>query len=219
MRDELVGISKKNTNVTPINLINSSNRKELPSIDEFFLVDTSAIKKGKIQYTHPYNNYTLEYVLVGNQLRFDILNNKDRLSLYMEVSGPRQEKNLDSGFTSERNSSNLYYSYNDGKFKKMSYAGNDEKSNIEKPISWIAYKQQFFSTIFSSNSSFKVNYMKIESEGLDSSIVKKMISKISVKKSTKTSFSFYFLPNDFNLLKTYPSGEGASFENLVRSLH
>ena len=60
------------------------------------------------------------------------------LQVYIfDISGPRQEKNLNSGFTSERNSSNLVYSTNQGKYKKLSFSGNDKVDDETDPISWI----------------------------------------------------------------------------------
>ena len=98
---------------------------------------------------------------------------------------------MDSGFTSERNSSSLVYSTNQGKFKKLSFSGNDKIEDEKDPISWIGYKQQFFSTILSSSSKsgFIVDYMESIGDDLDTMVVKKMQTKI--KLDNNNSFTFF----------------------------
>ena len=208
-------ITKENTKVPPINLVKGNqNSSDFESGEEYFLLEE--ITDNKIIYKHPKENYTLQYTLLENELEFEILGQTKQLNLYWEISGPRQEKNLDSGFTSERNSSNLVYSTNKGKFKKLSFSGNDKIEDEKYPISWIGYKQQFFSTIFSSSSKsgFIVDYMKIIGDGLDTTVVKNMQSKI--KLDNNNTFSFLFVPNDYNFLKNLDSHtNSAGFENLV----
>jgi len=208
-------ITKENTRVPPINLVKGNkNSSDFESGEEYFLLEE--ITDDKIIYKHPKENYTLQYTLLENELEFEILGQTKQLNLYWEISGPRQEKNLDSGFTSERNSSNLVYSTNKGKFKKLSFSGNDKIEDEKYPISWIGYKQQFFSTIFSSSSKsgFIVDYMKIIGDGLDTTVVKNMQSKI--KLDNNNTFSFLFVPNDYNFLKNLDSHtNSAGFENLV----
>ena len=209
-------ISQKNTrSVSPINLVKGTKgNNDFESGEEYFLLHKQT--NNQIIYKHPEENYFLEYTLLDNKLDFKISGPTKKLNLYWEVSAPRQEKNLDSGFTSERNSCNLVYSTNQGKYKKLSFSGDDKEEEENDPISWIGYKQQFFSTILltSSKSGFFVDYMKIKGEDLDSNVVKNMQTKIPL--DTNNSFSFLFVPNDYNFLKNLDFNvNGAGFENLV----
>jgi len=210
-------ISNQNSHVPPINLVKGIKKSNnFESGKDYFLLHE--ITDNKIVYKNPKENYYLKYTLNENKLDFEILGleKNKKLNLYWEVNAPRQEKNLDSGFTSERNSSYLAYSTNQGKYKKLSFSGNDKVEDESDPISWVGYKQQFFSTILSSSSKygFIVDYMKVTGEDLDSTVVKKMQTKI--KLDNNYNFSFLFIPNDYNFLKSLKSnGEGASFSNLV----
>lgn len=208
-------ISNENSNVAPINLVKGSKKiNDFESGNEYFLLHK--LSDNQIIYKHPKENYFLEYSLIDNKLNFKILGQTKNVNLYWEVNAPRQEKNLDSGFTSERNSSYLVYSTNQGKYKKLSFSGDDKVDNETDPISWIGYKQQFFSTILSSSSKsgFIVDYMKIKGDNLDSTVVKNMQTKVQL--DNNNSFSFLFLPNDYKFLKELEfHGQGAGFENLV----
>ncbi len=208
-------ISKENTNVSPINLVKGSKKSNnFESGKEYFLLHK--LTDDEIVYKHPKENYFLEYKLIDNKLEFKISGKTKQLNLYWEVNTPRQEKNLDSGFTSERNSSNLVYSTNQGKYKKLSFTGNEKVDDEADPISWIGYKQQFFSTILlsSSKSGFIADYMKITGDDLDSTVVKNMQSKIQL--GNNNTFAFLFVPNDYKFLKKLDfEGKGAGFENLV----
>ena len=210
-------ISSQNSEVPPINLVKGLKKSNnFESGKDYFLLHE--ITDNKIVYRNPKENYYLKYTLNDNKLDFEILGleKNKKLNLYWELNAPRQEKNLDSGFTSERNSSYLVYSTNQGKYKKLSFSGNDKVEDESDPISWVGYKQQFFSTILSSKSKsgFIVDYMKVIGEDLDSNVVKNMQTKI--KLDNNNNFSFLFVPNDYNFLKSLKSnGEGASFSNLV----
>lgn len=208
-------VSNKNTIISPINFVKNNNtNKSFISSEEYFLIEK--ISNNQIIYKHPITGHLFKYTLSKNKLDFEIIGDSKFASLYFDISGPRQEKNLNSGFTSERNSSNLVYSTNQGKYKKLSFSGNDKVDDETDPISWIGYKQQFFSTIISSNSKsgFIVDYMEIIGDDLDSTVVKQMKSKIKLSKNN--SFSFLFVPNDYNYLKNLNSQENAAgFENIV----
>ena len=208
-------VSNKNTIISPINFVKNNNTNEsFISSEEYFLIEE--ISNNQIIYKHPITGHLFKYTLSKNKLDFEIIGDSKFASLYFDISGPRQEKNLNSGFTSERNSSNLVYSTNQGKYKKLSFSGNDKVDDETDPISWIGYKQQFFSTIISSNSKsgFIVDYMEIIGDDLDSTVVKQMKSKIKLSKNN--SFSFLFVPNDYNYLKNLNSQENAAgFENIV----
>ena len=202
-------------NISPINLVKGSKKSNnFESGREYFLLHK--LTDDEIIYKHPKENYFLEYKLIDNKLDFKISGKTKQLKLYWEVNAPRQEKNLDSGFTSERNSSSLVYSTNQGKYKKLSFTGNEKVDDETDPISWIGYKQQFFSTILlsSSKSGFIADYMKITGDDLDSTVVKNMQSKIQL--GNNNAFTFLFVPNDYKFLKKLDfEGKGAAFENLV----
>ena len=208
-------ISKDNSVNSTINLVKGQkNSSGFESHNDFFVLHE--VSDNMILYKNLKENYFFKYTLDEDKLNLEIigLEKSRNLNLYWEVNAPRQEKNLDSGFTSERNSSNLVYSTNQGKYKKLSFSGDDKVDDESDPISWIGYKQQFFSTILTSNSSFIVDYMKIKGSDIDSSVVKNMQTKLKI--NNNFNFSFLFVPNDYNYLKNLENPtKSASYDNLV----
>ena len=119
------------------------------------------------------------------------------------------EKNIDN----ERNSTSINYSFNNKSSKQLSLMKDVEKT-IESPV-WIANKQQFFSTIISSEKSF--NSAIIQSNKPDKNntgFVKKLNSEFSIEYDNQNNqylFNLYFLPNKYSLLSSFDRG----FESLV----
>ena len=139
----------------PVQLINESKDSaplQFYDYNQFDLKESSGLNN-QIIYEHQSGLQLIYKLDDANKLNLTVNNlDKDQLSINWNVKGPRQEKNLNSGWTSERTQSYLYYAYSDGDYD---YISESDDSESEEGVSWIAYKQQFFSTIlFSKNNSF-----------------------------------------------------------------
>ncbi|OUV56282.1 MAG: hypothetical protein CBC73_02725, partial [Flavobacteriales bacterium TMED113] len=170
----------------------------------------------KIIYRDSISKIELIYKLKNDHLNLSINNiNKDEFEIGWNIKGPRQEKNLNSGWTSERTQSDIYYASHDGGYDYISNPGDTE---TEDNISWIAYKQQFFSTIVhSQNQPFEAQKMSVDFDENDESYVKDMRSKLVFEFNELKSLSldFYFVPNDYTYLKSFDTGDADSYDNLV----
>ena len=174
--------------------------------------------ENRITFKHITSEIELVYELHGDQLSL-VINNipDDKFEIDFHVYGPRQEKNLNSGWTSERTQSYLYYAQNEGGHDYISESDADESESSED-VSWIAYKQQFFSTIVFSESKIFAKEMSVSYEDEETDYVKEMKATLefSDNKPLKSiSLDFYFLPNDYTYLKTFDTGDSDSFDNLV----
>ena len=117
------------------------------------------------------------------------------------------EKNLDN----ERNTTTINYSFNNKSSKQLSLFKDAEK-NIDSPI-WVAHRQQFFSTIISSEKSFNSALVQSITPN-DNSYVKKLRSEFHIDYDTQNNvylFNLYFVPNKYSLLASFEKG----FESLV----
>jgi len=117
------------------------------------------------------------------------------------------EKNLDN----ERNTTTINYSFNNNSSKQMSLMKDVEKT-IQNP-SWVAHKQQFFSTIITSDNFFREALVKTKSPDSEN-YVKELASEFLIEYDNTHNdynFDFYFVPNKYSLLKSFDKG----FETLV----
>lgn len=207
------------TEGVPVKLINEDISNNFP-LDigvnsKFNLIQLDTINN-KIIYQDSISKLELIYELKNDHLKLSINNiNEDEFKIGWNIKGPRQEKNLNSGWTSERTQSDLYYAYADGGYD---YISNPDDPETEENISWVAYKQQFFSTIVhSKNKSFEAQKMSVNFNENDDSYVKEMKSNLifELEKNKSLSLDFYFLPNDYTYLKSFDTGESDSYDNLV----
>ncbi|MFO7862949.1 MAG: membrane protein insertase YidC [Salinivirgaceae bacterium] len=173
---------------------------------------TMRLNAGEDQYVDyryflPKNDYRLRLDVDLHNLG-EIIEN-DFLSFDWAIYMPSLEK----GYEWEERNSSVYYKYHQDNVDYLSETGDDQKE-IKERISWIAFKQQFFSSIISSKESFNDIVIKTElTEGED--FVKHVSCKAYLpymaQRDTDYSFNFHFVPNKYSLLETYEQ----SFEELV----
>jgi YidC/Oxa1 family membrane protein insertase len=138
----------------------------------------------------------------------------DNVQLKWEIYSPQQEK----GRTNEDTYTNLCYRFKDGdveKFKQGSKKGFQDITETTK-IEWIAYKQQFFSSVIIADSiPFEGAYMKTEHLSAESKYIRKFTSELSIPYNRTDLYQiplhFYFGPNHFQTLKKV----GFKLEDLV----
>ncbi|MCB8999628.1 MAG: membrane protein insertase YidC [Bacteroidales bacterium] len=172
-------------------------------------VDTSG---AYIQYTYTLypDRYLLDFdvKMVGmNQYR------TDNVQLKWEIYSPQQEM----GRANELQYTNLYYRFNDGEVEKFKPRSKDSQDITETTkIQWLAFKQQFFSSVLISDvSPFEGGYMKMDPEPEGNEYIRKFSAELSVPFNRTDEFNmpmhFYFGPNAFQSLKRI----GFKLEELV----
>jgi len=138
----------------------------------------------------------------------------DNMTYLYEVYFPSTEK----GFQNENNYTTLYYRYKQGdieKFNMRSKKSVQEESALTQ-LEWIAYKHQFFSTVFIAKDFFESAYMMNERFEDPGKYIRHFSSEIDIPYNRggdqTLSFAFYFGPNHHQTLKKYDDWK---LENLV----
>lgn len=101
--------------------------------------------------------------------------------------------------------------------------GMSEKSKdkrIDEPVNWVAFKQQFFSSVLIAPENFSYANLAFDTAKPGSQYLKDFSAQMSVPYTLQTDrydFAFYFGPNKYAILKkvTFPAGEELHLERLI----
>jgi len=175
-------------------------------------------KKNTITFSYAYKNglvvqsYSMEKgrFNIDYKVQFKNLDqiNKDNIKFNWRTQFLQTEKLL----SEQRRVSTICFNETEEGFDYLSETSDDE-SDIENDISWVAYKQSYFSSIISPNQPFQKKGTKMvvktypEGHKLESTHVKDFRSVMTLnldKNSNNTvSFSWFFGPNDYEILNEY----------------
>ncbi len=141
-----------------------------------------------------------------------IANNTTYLDLRWQIYSPQQEK----GAENENNYSTIGFKYQDDEVGELRSRGKDKDSKeINTKLKWIAFKQQFFSSIIVAENNFSNSLLEFTKMDGTNKYLKFFNAEMGVPYSPGSSgeipLQFYFGPNHYNTLKKYDKG----FEALV----
>lgn len=132
----------------------------------------------------------------------------ENLQLQWETNIPRQEKSLEN----ERYATTAYYCFRDNEVSNISERKDGEK--YLKEIKWIAFKQQFFSSILINDDIFESVDIKTQTNEESDKYVKKISASTNLKykgDNITIPLHFYYGPNHFKTLKSFNN----EFEELI----
>lgn len=162
------------------------------------------------------DNYMMDFTIQAHGM-------DDKLSgstHYMDVEWSQRAKQLERGFTFENRLSNLSYKYAGDKTDHLSESRDDEKS-IPERLSWIGYKNQFFSSVLIAGQEFEKNKLKSKAEKQGSGYIKSYAAEMSTSFDPKgvepTTMHIYFGPNHYKTLRAYDKGRDDKWklDNLI----
>jgi len=155
------------------------------------------------RYTIKPNEYMMDFS-VRTQGLFSVLNTSEPLQLHWDLTSFRNERSV----TYENRYTELIYEYNGGKDDYIGQ-GKDESKTIEN-VSYIAYKQHFFSSILLTDTPFtKVDFRSknlVQDAENDTLQTKSFASIIPLEfKSGEINYNmnWYYGPTNYKILKSY----------------
>ena len=133
------------------------------------------------------------------------------MNLEWEMSTPQTEKSKDN----QDMYTGIYYQVDaDKEVDYLSLTSSDEEE-INARLSWVAFKQQFFSAIFIAKDGFEKPTNLVSEKKETSKFIKDLSAKFELpydhKRDEQLNYQFFFGPNHFKTLQTYNSG----FEELI----
>lgn len=155
-------------------------------------------------YTLKGDDYMLGYSIQAKGLQDIVASNTTDFNLNWALRAPRQEK----GIENERNASTIYFKYAEDEVDYLSET-KDEKKTFDARVKWVAFKQQFFSTIIIAEDAFDKYNADIETKTDENSVnyIKDFSTNLSIPYKhngfEKFDMRFYFGPNHYQTLKSY----------------
>lgn len=214
---ELVELIKNNNANLNIQLVTNDNRT-LNTKDLFF--EPTLTKNGEDQIlsmrlkSGPNEFLEYKYVLkpkdymIGFDLRSQglnkVLNTSKPLDLEWNLKTYRNEKSV----SYENRYAEIYYEHKDG---KVDYAGLGKKEEVTpENLSFVAYKQHFFSTILLTKKPFEKSKLEsidlVHDDKIDTVFTKQFKSNLPLAFSNGEidyKMNWYFGPSDYKTLKAY----------------
>ena len=139
---------------------------------------------------------------------------------YVDIEWTQRARQLEKGFTYENRLAELMYKTSNEGTNNLSAAKDDEKA-LPGRIDWVAFKNQFFSSVFIANQDFDKATVKSKMEKQGSGYIKDYSAEMSTffdpSGKEATDMYFYFGPNHYKTLKALDKGRDDKWEldNLV----
>ena len=168
-------------------------------------------------YTLPANDYMLGFGLKAKDMNTIMPTGTNSLDMEWTSKIPQQEK----GRKFEDRYSSIEYKFVADDVEKLSESKNDEKKLANK-VKWIAFKDQFFSSILIADEALNSTNLKSTLEGENSGYLKTYDANMSVAfdptGKAPTTFRWYFGPNHYKTLTAYDKEAKAGSELSLNKL-
>ena len=165
-------------------------------------------------------NYMLHFTFQVNGLNGMFAPNYKEVDIEWTDLARQQEK----GFTFENRYATLTYKEKDGSTDYLSETSETIDEKIEKPLDWVAFKNQFFSATLIAKDEFAANSLMTsipqeKGSGYLKQFNAKMKTAFDPSGMQPSEFEMYIGPNDFRLIKTVEEqttfGKDLDLEQLV----
>ena len=155
-----------------------------------------------VVYTLPADDYMVGMSIQPHNMQWALAQNMASLEMHWNQSVPQQEK----GRKFEEKYAQLQYMFMGGDVEKLSEMKADRAKESAR-LKWIAYKDQFFSTVMIAQDGFESTQMESTPQNAMSRYIKeyKTVASLPFDITGKqtTDLKYYFGPNSYNTLKAY----------------
>ena len=170
-----------------------------------------------IRYTLAPDGYTVRMDVVQQGMAAVLPGNTSSMDFAWHQKMARNER----GRTFEERNSAIYYKYIGESVDDLS-ANGDDKESLTGRLRWVAFKNQFFSSVIIARDCFtsaELNSLDIKTADYLKDLSMDATLPYTVADGTAASFDFYFGPNDYPLLSSLDDelgyDEGLSLTRLI----
>ena len=155
-----------------------------------------------VVYTLPADDYMVSMSIQPHNMQWALAQNMASLEMHWNQTIPQQEK----GRKFEEKYAQLQYMFVGGDIEKLSETKADRAKESAR-LKWIAYKDQFFSTVLIAGEAFESTQMESTPMNALSHYIKEYKTVTSlpfdVTGKKNVELKYYFGPNHYNTLKAY----------------
>lgn len=177
-----------------------------------FRLDVDSTAHVDFVYTIYKDNYMIDFDVQFVGMENLLAQNQTDLEFTWQNVGMQNEK----GFENENNYTTIAYKYpSDESVEQLRTSTEDKSETINSKVKWVAFKQQFFSSIFVAKDDFQNGTLGYSTFQPGEGKIKTFRAKVSVpftQQLSEYNFNFYFGPNKFSVLKKY---DDLHFERLI----
>lgn len=190
-------------------VFNSNNISEIVKTNDSIAINFELVnaqgEKLAFQYSLKGNSYLIDFKIDFSQAGNMVNPIAKSIGFDWEAKVNRQEKNIEN----ERNNTTIYYRNQDEEVDYINPVSN-EKEKLEQPLSWVAFKQQFFSSVLVSKNGFESGAEIETSLTADDQSSKNLTASLQVpfdyNKNKHLDFNIYYGPNHYKTLKSVDLG-------------
>ncbi|MCD6065229.1 MAG: Membrane protein oxaA [Bacteroidetes bacterium] len=152
------------------------------------------------------DSYTLDYDVVFSNMQGIVSSNRNDITMNWGMQLPTQELHIEK----EKQTSGIFYQTiepnGEAEVDNMSLVSSEEKSIPESELKWVAFKQQFFSSVLIAKTKFiKGSLFNVYVDQTNSDVVKSDKATLGFmyegKPSETFSMQFFYGPNQYHVLK------------------
>lgn len=179
-----------------------------------FTLGTEHGEKLTFAYTLPEDEYMTNFSVKTENLTNLMATPRGSIDFNWEMKMPAFEK----GRSFEQEHSGLYYKFYQDEVDWLKPRRNDEK-DLRTKLQWIAFKSQFFSSVFIADDAFASAHVSTQIEENEESPYLKYnkteaVVPVDFTTNQQIDFRFYFGPNHFYTLNKY--GKELELNGLIR---
>ena len=154
-------------------------------------------------YTLPHGEYMWHFDIVPHNIERVLAQNVSTIEMHWAQLIPQQEK----GRKFEERYAQMQYMDMSGDISKLSEQKSERKKEAGR-LRWIAYKDQFFSTVLISEDGFSSSELETEPQHKSSGYIKNYTTTTALNFDLKNPMHlrYYTGPNHYNTLKAYDEG-------------
>lgn len=168
-------------------------------------------------YTLPKADYMVQYAIASKGMQSVVPLGTNSLLMNWVTKMRQQEK----GRKFENQYSSIHFKHSADNVDKLSESKDDSKS-VPNKLKWIAFKDQFFSSVLIADKDFTSTTMESKMEDENSGYLKTYKSEMSVAfdptGKENVNLKFFFGPNQYKVLNNYDSGLKKEDKLMLREL-